>query len=297
MEIHQLLYVVTASKYSNFTKAAKVLNISQPSLSNQIIKLEDEFNIKLFERRPHKVSLTAAGQDFVKYATKILNDIDNLSELMQNHADYKTGSIKLGALSIMLPLGISDIINDFHKIYPNIKIDLKEAGSSRLWDMLTTHEIDIGFLLMDDDKLPNIGINVKYEKLMEDSIMVALSKDHRLVNKEKITYADLEKEKLIVGGSNFNFHNIIIDSLINNGIKPNIVSECEQIYTSLQLANDGLGITFISEPVAKFYNFDNLKLLPMIPEKKRSIFIVTLDNLKYLPLVEIFYNFVLNKYI
>lgn len=296
MEKHQLLYVVTASKYSNFTKAANELNISQPSLSNQIIKLENELNIKLFERRSHNVVLTPAGHDFVEYAKRILSDFDNLSNLMNDHSRFIKGSIRIGVLSIMIPLGISTLINEFQNLYPDIEIKLIECGSATLLSLLKTHEIDVGFVILPEEMLLDEDMDIKSDKINEDRIMAILSKKHTLSNKTHIHLKDLINEKLIISSSSFTLHNIILNFFNSNHIKPNITCECEQIYSCMQLANDGIGITFSSEKVAKFYNFENLNAIPLEPELKRSVFFLSSNNLAYLPIVNKFKKFILVKY-
>ncbi|MDF2803836.1 MAG: putative transcriptional regulator [Anaerocolumna sp.] len=296
MEKHQLLYVITASKYSNFTKAANELNISQPSLSNQIIKLENELNIKLFERRSHDVILTPAGQDFVKYAKIILNDFDNLSNLMNDHSRFKKGSIRIGALSIMIPLGILKLIGEFQNLYPGIEIKLIEGGSATLLSLLKTHEIDIAFIILSEEMLIDVYLDMKFDKIIEDRIMAIVSKKHLLSNSNKIHIKELINEKLIISSSGFNLHNIILNLFYRNNINPNISCECNQIYNCIQLANEGLGITFASEKVAKFYSFENLTTIPIEPELKRSVYLVSPSNLTYLPIVNKFKNFILEKY-
>lgn len=296
MEKHQLLYVVTASKYSNFTKAANELNIAQPSLSNQIIKLENELNIKLFERKSHNVILTPAGQDFVEYAKRILSDFDNLSNLMNDHSRFKKGSIRIGALSIMIPLGISTLIREFQNLYPDIEIKLIECGSTTLLSLLKTHEIDVGFLVLPEEMALDEDMDIRAEKIDEDRIMAILSKKHILSNNTQIHLKDLINEKLIISSASFKFHNIILSFFDSNHIKPTIVCECDQIYSCMQLADDGLGITFSSEKVSKYYNFENLTAIPLEPELKRSVFFLSSNNLAYLPIVDKFKNFILDKY-
>lgn len=96
MEKTQLMYVTAAAKHGNITKAAEELCISQPSLSNQIIKLENELNIKLFERKRHRVELTEAGRAFVESSLPILNSFRKLEQLMGEYASMNKGSINIG---------------------------------------------------------------------------------------------------------------------------------------------------------------------------------------------------------
>jgi DNA-binding transcriptional LysR family regulator len=199
-------------------------------------------------------------------------------------------------LSIMIPLGISTLIREFQNLYPDIKIKLIECGSNTLLSLLKNHEIDVGFILAPGEIALDEDMDISSEKIAEDRIMAVLSKKHILSNNTQIHLKDLINEKLIIGSSVFKLHNIILNFFISNHIKPNIACECEQIYSCMHLANDGLGITFSSEKVAKYYNFENITAIPIEPELKRSIFFLSSNNLTYLPIVNKFKNFILEKY-
>jgi LysR family hydrogen peroxide-inducible transcriptional activator len=118
MEIHQLSYVLAISKYSSFSVAAEHENISQPTLSQQIKKLEKELGVDLFIRNTHSVRLTNAGEEFIAYANRILSEMNKAQNAMLEFTHLNKGIINIGVLPIISFLGLTHMIADFHNIYP-----------------------------------------------------------------------------------------------------------------------------------------------------------------------------------
>lgn len=137
MERSQLIYVVTVAECGSVTRAAEKLHLSQPSLSNQIIHLEQELGIALFARVRKRVHLTEAGEVFVRHAQRILNDMQALAERMEDYAANRSGRVRIGALPIMCALHIPELIGGFHSEYPSITLTLQERevrSCSRRWN-------------------------------------------------------------------------------------------------------------------------------------------------------------------
>jgi len=148
MERSQLIYVVTVAECGSVTRAAEKLHLSQPSLSNQIIHLEQELGIALFARVRKRVHLTEAGEVFVRHAQRILNDMQALAERMEDYAANRSGRVRIGALPIMCALHIPELIGGFHSEYPSITLTLQERGSAELLQALEQSEIDVAFAIL-----------------------------------------------------------------------------------------------------------------------------------------------------
>ena len=146
MEIHQLQYAVAVAKYKSFTQAANAINISQPSLSLQINKLEEELGIKIFERTTRTVRLTPAGTDFIKHALRILSEVEQAKQTIQEHLSTNRGYIKVGLFPVISHYHLTTTISQFQKNYPGIKLDFIEYECEKLHSMILASEIDIAIL-------------------------------------------------------------------------------------------------------------------------------------------------------
>lgn len=153
MQIHQLRYVLAVAENKSFSAAAKKLFLAQPSLSQQIINLEKELGIALFVRHPKSVTLTDAGEQFLKSARRIVNEVDQLSDLMQKHSQLQNGTLRIGLLWVASYLNLSHILTDYHRIYPGISYSLTVDGSNTLLQMLDSRSINAAFVISSEAAL------------------------------------------------------------------------------------------------------------------------------------------------
>lgn len=142
MEIHQLRYVVAAGKYLNFTKAADSLHVSQPSLSQQIAKLEQELGTALFIRSNRSIALTAAGQDFVAYAEKVLEDLDRLERSVSSYKAVEKRQMTIGIVTTIGDFGFRDMLADFRDLHPELSITTNGNTGEALLQALHDGEAD-----------------------------------------------------------------------------------------------------------------------------------------------------------
>ena len=127
MDIYQLEYVLAVAKYRNFTRASEELNISQSSLSQQIAKLEDELGVRLFERTTRSVYPSPAGIDFIKHATKIMDECNLAKQTVKKYISAELGKIIIGYIPIIGVYGIPSLITSFQERYLKIKVEFLEA--------------------------------------------------------------------------------------------------------------------------------------------------------------------------
>lgn len=284
----QMEYLLAIAKFSNITKAAEVLHISQPSLSNQIIILEKELGIALLERKHKRVFLTEAGKTFVEHAQKILVDTELLENLMTDYANLNTGSLRIGALSIMSPLKIPNLISNFRKKYPKSKITILEDGSNNLQMAVKNNMLDVAFVILNGTPEPVLTtIN-----LGQSGIYVAVNKNHPLSKAKSISFKQLGKENLVVSGDSFVLQKIILEALASKHMQSNVVCKCNQIDSCLDLVNSNMGISFCSKEVAEYYRFPNVVIKPLHPVKNRHIYLIYRKNPNYYPLLQEFIKYV-----
>lgn len=293
MERNQLKYVVEVARWGNITRAAEALHIAQPSLSNQILHLERELGVPLFERRRKRVYLTDAGSAFVKKAEQILGEIDYLKETMDEYAHLRMGRIRIGALSTMVPLGIPYLISDFQKQYPDIEITITEDGSLELIQQIKSNTLDAAFIIhyeeCEDEELINL-------ELMNSRLMAIVNKDNPLAARASLKLEDLRNQRLIVNSDHFNLRHMLFTSMEQYGIPYKVAAFCNQIETCYVLADQGLGIGFCTEANIGHYHCSNVVYLPMEELPRCSVYLVYKQNPDYHPVLKSFVKFICGYY-
>lgn len=195
MEIRQLKYFISAAKHLNFTKAAKECNIVQTAMTQQIGNLESELNVKLFERSHHKLFLTAAGERFLGDAKKIVNQVRISADGME---DFKKGYdhiVRIGYHGEVFKKDLVRILKEFRKLSPKTKVYLSQEPQDQLLESLEFGELDMIFTIYGSffRALPWLEAEI----LEEDRVKLVVAMDHPLLEKEKVSKADLLGEKFI----------------------------------------------------------------------------------------------------
>lgn len=252
MELRQLSYVIQIAKDKNFSRAAEKLHIAQPSLSQQLSKLEQELNVMLFRRTTNNVEPTEAGEVFVEKAQHILDAVEQLRQEMDDMAQMRKGKLVVGTLPItgahILPL----VLPRFGKQYPQIEVVLVEDTTAKLEQLTASGGTDVSLLT-----LPLIDANLSCEPYMEEEIRLAVPRNHRLAQvTEPIDLNDLKDEPFIALKRGQGFRQITVDLCEQAGFSPNIVFESTNIDTVQALVAAEMGIAFVPNMLTKTANYD-----------------------------------------
>ena len=143
MEIHQLRYFVAVADEGNFSRAAAKVRVAQPSLSQQIRKLEAEIGQPLFDRLPRSVVLTEAGRCFLDYARQILASIGDARRCVDELKDAVTGKLAVGAIPTIAPYVLPELVKKFHKDYPEVTLELVEDVTDGITRRVEAGELDV----------------------------------------------------------------------------------------------------------------------------------------------------------
>ena len=184
MDIRNLKYFVSVVENKQFTRAAKELHISQPSLSNAIKLLEKEIEVKLFERSTKGLVLSEPGQILYKHAVEILNLFDYIKKEMSDAKNIGAGIINIGMIESYRYL-IAPLIYQFKKIYPSIRIKIREMGPEEIENALKNYDIHIGITstLKEDN-------DCTYIPLFKEKYVLITPADHRLKYLKHINISD-----------------------------------------------------------------------------------------------------------
>ncbi|MCS7459310.1 LysR family transcriptional regulator [Paenibacillus doosanensis] len=251
MELRQLQYALQIAIDKNFSRAAEKLHIAQPSLSQQLSKLEKEIGILLFQRTTNSVEVTYAGSLFVEKAQAILDMVEQLKREMEDISQMRKGKLVVGSLPItgahVLPL----VLPVFQARYPEIEIMLVEETTANLEHMTASGQIDISLL-----SLPLMDDALTYEPLIEEEIVLAVPPQHRLAKAAKevdgtVPIEELQNEPFIALKKGQGFRQITLELCQRSGFTPRIVFESSNIETVQSLVASGMGIAFVPHMVSR----------------------------------------------
>lgn len=247
MEIRQLQYAVQIFHEKNFSRAAEKLHIAQPSLSQQLAKLEKELGVALFHRTTNSVEPTHAGEVFVAKAQQILDLIGQLNSEMNDISNLRKGKLVVGTLPLtgahILPL----VLPEFAKRHPGIEVTLVEDTSANLEQFTATGRVDFSLLSLPIEE-PSLDV-LPYAT---EEICLAVPKQHPLAeSREPIPVRALEHESFIVLKKGNGFRKITQNICEEAGFEPRIVFESSNIETVQSLVAAGMGIALIPNMIAE----------------------------------------------
>lgn len=193
MNFRALQYFVKLAELKHFSKAAEACFVSQPTLSTQIRKLEEELGVSLVERAPRKVMLTPIGEDIAHRAKHVLRDIEHIKGAARRSKDPETGNIKLGLFPTLAPYLLPHVIPVIRKRYPELRLQLAEEKTEDILNMLDQGLLDAGLLA-----LPVEDSGMDMEILFDEPFVTAMPASHPLSDKQLITMQDLAGEELLL---------------------------------------------------------------------------------------------------
>ena len=193
MNLRDLKYLVAVADTHHFGHSAERCFVSQPTLSGQIKKLEQELGITLFERTRHSVETTPIGDAIVAQARQVLEQADALRQLAQSHQDPLVGPLRMGAIPTLSPYLMPLILKPLKKLYPQIKLVLSEELTDTLLTRLGKHEIDAALLAT-----PVADPDFESMPLFDEPFWLVLPRSHPLFEKKKIIQSDLDDADLLL---------------------------------------------------------------------------------------------------
>jgi LysR family hydrogen peroxide-inducible transcriptional activator len=239
MELYQLRYFLAVAETGNFTKAAQRSFISQPSLSQQILNLEEEFGQQLFHRLGRKAVLTEAGKTLVEGARRILGDVDQtLQELKENTGQGP--KVIVGAIPTVAPFIFPAVIAHCRANDIPLNIQTQEDFRRPLAEAVLDGQLDWALI-----SLPFNEPRLHIEKLYNEPLWVAMSAQHRLAKAEQLTFESLREEQFILMGEASTLTLQIQHFCGDHDFEPRISHRCGQLATAKTLTAMGLGVTIL----------------------------------------------------
>lgn len=259
MNLRDLHYLVALAQHRHFGKAAAACFVSQPTLSTQIRKLEDELGVALVERAPRKVMLTTAGRDIVARAQGIVADVEQIKEVARRSRDPAAGSLRLGIFPTLGPYLLPHVVPRIRARFPQLELLLVEEKSPEIQARLRDGRLDAGLLA-----LPLHDEQLQTEWLFEEPFLLAVPELHPLANKRALSLQDLSAQKLLLLEDGHCLRDQALDVCQLAGASERGEFQATSLETLRQMVAANVGITLlptlaVKPPVARS---PNIHLLP-----------------------------------
>ncbi len=240
MEIHQLRYFLAVARACNFSRAAEQCRVAQPSLSQQIMKLEDELGERLFERTKRGVTLTPAGARLRAHAERVLDELEQARENVREAGAMVRGRVELGALPTVAPYYLPSRLRAFAESHPGVEVVVHEDTTAQLAGAVLAKELDLALV-----SLPVERRGLKTEALFEEALLAALPTAHALAKKRRLALADLEAEPFILMKEGHCLAGQALALCRREGFAPHVSFRSAQIETVRAFVAAGWGVSIV----------------------------------------------------
>lgn len=245
MDINQLEVLVTVARERSFSRAAEVLNRTQPAISQAIRRLESEIGEKLFDRSSKDGTLTFAGEVLLGHAKQMLNLRQHAQQAISEMRDLHHGKVTISAnehtVFYLLP-----VIEEFRKQHPLIKIEVQRGVASRIPKQITAREVELGVIsfMPNDDSLRSVSV-------MSDELVLVVSPKHHLAGASEVSIKDLGNEIFIAHNAPSPYRHKVIETFEKHKTRLNIAVELPSLEAIKRLVARGVGVALVPRLTAR----------------------------------------------
>lgn len=259
MNLRDLRYLVALADHRHFGRAASASFVSQPTLSTQIKKLEEELGVPLFERAPRKVMLTPAGRDIAQRARQILTEVEQLKESARRQLDPEAGTVRLGIFPTLGPYLLPHVVPAIRARFPRLELLLAEEKTESILRMLREGTLDAGVLA-----LPLHDEHLHIEPLFDEPFVLAVPDVHPLAGRRDVAMADLADQSLLLLEDGHCLRDQALDVCHFAGASERSGFRATSLETLRQMVAANVGITLlptlaVKPPVAAV---EHIRMLP-----------------------------------
>lgn len=242
MTITQLKYVLAVAEHKNFTLAAEKCFVTQPTLSMQIQKIEEELSIQIFDRSKKPIQLTDIGQKIVNQAKNIVNEADRIQDIVEQQKGFIGGEFRLGIIPTIMPTLLPMFLNNFIKKYPKVKLIIEELNTEEIITKLNNGHLDAAIAAT-----PLMEEKIKEIVLYFEPFVAYIPESHHHFQKEEIEVSDLNLDEILLLQDGHCFREGILNLCKNNSKTDfnHFQIESGSFETLIKLADEGLGTTLL----------------------------------------------------
>lgn len=242
MTITQLKYVLAVAEHKNFTLAAEKCFVTQPTLSMQIQKIEEELAVQIFDRTKKPIQLTEIGQKIVNQSKNIVNEADRIQDIVDQQKGFIGGEFRLAIIPTVMPTLLPMFLNNFIKKYPKVKLIIEELNTAEIITKLKNGHLDAAIAVtpLEDEKIKEIV-------LYYEPFVAYIPENHLSFHKKEIEVSDLNVNEILLLQDGHCFRDGILNLCknLNNEEKSHFQIESGSFETLIKLADEGLGTTLL----------------------------------------------------
>jgi LysR family hydrogen peroxide-inducible transcriptional activator len=242
MEMHQLRYFVAVAQTGSFSRAAERCHVSQPSLSQQIQKLERSLRQMLFDRMGRRVLLTDAGRLLLERAEAILETVDDAERRLRDADDYRGGRLSIGAIPTIAPYILPLVLPGFLKKIPQVELTIQEDVTPHLLATIVAGDLDLALVA-----LPINDDRIQSEALFKEPLFLAVARKHRLAKRRQITLDDFSTERFLLLNELHCLSDQVLSFCKAHGCQPWIACRGEQITTIQSMIALDQGVSLLPD--------------------------------------------------
>jgi DNA-binding transcriptional LysR family regulator len=269
MEIHQLRYFVAVAEEGSFSRAAAKVRVAQPSLSQQIRKLEAEMGQPLFDRLPRSVVLTEAGRCLIDYARQILASIGDARRCVDEIKGEIAGKLAVGAIPTIAPYMLPGLVVAFQKHYPEVTLEIVEDVTDGITRRIEAGELDVA-LASTCQQSPTL----RRESLGSEALLALVPEGHPLTNKTVIEFDDLKSQRFLLLHEMHCLSQQVNHLLEARRLRPEIALAGSQLSTIANMVAAAIGVSIVPQMMVKHHATPGCVSLPFarpVPERELNL--------------------------
>lgn len=295
MDLRQLQYLVSLSRTLNFSRAAEEMFISQPTLSQQIKKLEEELGVKLLERSTHGVIMTPVGIQCVEQALRAVAAADELKEIAQKARRQFSNKLYIGVLSVYPQLDISRLITEFQASNLDITVNMRFGWSKDLLGRLRQDKVDIIITNLDEDMISRAEKETyDIQVFLVDKLYLIIGDRNSASQQTSASLEDVLGQDLFLPGSNSSINTFLVKAIHGIGRELPDFVECPSITSAINFLENGRGASVLSGHVSASYVREGIRRIPIEPPIWTYTAIVTKKETLRRPAVKSFQQYFLS---
>lgn len=268
MNLRDLQYLVAVAEYRHFGKAAEACHVSQPTLSQQLKKLEEYLGAQLIERDSRRVQLTSLGSDVATRARRIVNDAEALVQLARSASDPLVGELRLGAFPTLAPYYLPVVLPMLRQKLPDLKLFLVEDKTPHLIQLVQRGELDAALLAL---PVPNEGLEAI--PLFREPFLLAVPKQHLLARRKQIGLEDLQGQSLLLLEDGHCLRDQALEVCQQAGAGENATFRASSLETLRQMVAGGIGITLMPQMAVREQE-EGVRYVPLKAMAERHVGLV-----------------------